>query len=267
MTILQSRWWKVGAVALLATSWLWGATATLVAPSISGAVGTEVKASLRVRGAQGLGSLQLDLTFDPALLEAQGVAPGEMLPGALLAFNVVEPGRLRIALTGDPQRAANGDGSLVEVTFRVLAAGECALRIESARAWEQTIDAPEMLLSLEPGRFAAGTAWWTDWKVLAAIAVVALALLVLLVRLVSRRRGRPAPAPAQWPGYAGQPQPRYPEPAPPPPVATPAPYSSQAPVAQSPPAFAGDRFCGGCGAALGPNAAFCPGCGRPVGGG
>ncbi len=161
---------------------------TLVAPNCQGLSGAEIKAPIHAREAEGIGSLQMEVVYDPTLLEPTEVEEGTMLPGAMLAFNVVAPGRLRVAVVGDPQTPVRGDGELVVVKFKVLgqAGRECPLNIEHAQAWEQTNEALDMLVKVEHGKFAIERAGMPLWIIVAVGVVV---LLAVVVFILAARRG------------------------------------------------------------------------------
>jgi len=133
------------------------ASVTVALPELESAVGTEIKVPLQVRGAQGLGPLQLDLLYDRELLEVKTVSEGDKLPIGLFDFNVVEPGRLRLVMTGTPNQPIHGDGELFVVKFLVRGptGKSCALKTDKVRAWEQAPEAYEMRVTTEPGKFSA----------------------------------------------------------------------------------------------------------------
>ena len=111
-----------------------------------------------------------------------------MLPGAMLAFNVVEPGRLRVAIAGDPQKPVRGDGELAVVKFKVLGAAgkQCPLSIEHAQAWEQTNEALDMLVKVEPGKFSIEGAGVPLWMIV-AVGVGLLAVFVFMLAARNRK--------------------------------------------------------------------------------
>ena len=163
------------------------ASVTLAVPDCQAAPGGEIKVPIQARRAEGVGSFQFELTYDPALLEFQEVEEGPMLSGAMLASNIVTPGRVKLAGVGDPKQPLHGDGELVLVRFRVLDEGgeECPIAIENARAWEQTDAAFDMLVKTETGQFRAER----DSRVWVLIAAGA-GLLVMLAVLFAARRKR-----------------------------------------------------------------------------
>lgn len=166
------------------------ASVTLIAPNCQGVTGAEIKATIHVREAEGIGSLQMEVVYDPTLLEPTEVEEGKMLPGAMLAFNVVEPGRLRVAAVGDPQKPVRGDGELAVVKLKVLgsAGKQCPLTIEHAQAWEQTNEALDMLVSVEPGKFSIEGAGMPLWMIVAA----GVGLLTVLVFMLAARNRKVA---------------------------------------------------------------------------
>jgi len=125
------------------------ASFTLVAPSVEGAVGSQIKAPILVKDAQGMGALELELTYDPGVLELIEVVPGAILSG-LVDYNVVQPGRVKIAMA--TSQAVKGSGELFMISFKVMAAGQSPLGLENVLAWEQA-NSQEMTASLEPGVF------------------------------------------------------------------------------------------------------------------
>ena len=166
------------------------ASVTLAVPNCQAATGDEIKVPIQARRAEGIGSFQLELVYDPALLEFQEVEEGPMLSGAMLASNVVAPGRVKLAGVGDPKKPLRGDGELVLVRFRVLGEGgqQCPLGIDNALAWEQTDAAFDMLVSTESGQFTAqrlGSPW-----IFVAIGGGLLAILVVLFAARRKTAGK-----------------------------------------------------------------------------
>lgn len=82
---------------------LHGATVTVVLPKVESTAAAEIKVPVQVRGAEGLGPLQLDLVFDAKQLKFVKASEGASGVG-LFDFNLAEPGRLRLVMTGDPNK-------------------------------------------------------------------------------------------------------------------------------------------------------------------
>jgi hypothetical protein len=167
----------------VAANCLQAASVTLVAPSGHGSVGTEFKAPIAARGAEGLGSFQMELVYDPALVQPLEVEEGTLVGGAMVAFNVIEPGRLRIAVAGNPRTPITGDGELLRVKFKLLGkeGAEGLLKFENALAWEQTNDGFEMLVNTEPGKITIDRVGLPMWVIAAGIAgLIAVAAIVVI---------------------------------------------------------------------------------------
>jgi hypothetical protein len=209
----------------------WGASVTVVLPHASGAPNVEIKVPVLVKGAQGLGPLQMDLLFDSTHLKFVKAAEGTGFGVGLFDFNLLEPGRLRLVMTGDPNKPIQGDGELFAVTLQVAgsASGQSPLTAEKVRAWEQTLDAFEMRVTVEPGSVTIASPGIPIWL----LATGATGFLLLLFALIRVLRKKPV---------ATQ-------------VLPPAPATLQV----------RGRFCSSCGAQLSPNSKFCPSCGQGVG--
>jgi hypothetical protein len=184
MTRLSLTTSLLALVAILAPS-ARAASVTLAVPTCKAAPNSAIKVPIQARQAEGVGSFQLELVYDPALLEFQEVEERPMLSGAMLASNVVAPGRVKLAGVGDPKKPLRGDGELVLVRFRVRGAGgkQCSLGIDNALAWEQTDAAFDMLVRTESGQFTVQRPGW-PWILAAAGG----GLLAILVALFAARR-------------------------------------------------------------------------------
>jgi hypothetical protein len=91
--------------------------------------------TVRVRATAGgtLQALKLELGYDRAVVEMEGVEAGELLgrQGAQALVLTPKPGRVDVALLG-AGAGLYGSGELVQVRFRVKAAGTAALTLKSA---------------------------------------------------------------------------------------------------------------------------------------
>ena len=95
-------------------------------------IGDSVPLSLVLMNLQGLEGLEVVLAYDPALLDAGEVKPGNLLTvdGAAVGVErTVEVGRVRARLTR-PSGIA-GSGLVASVAFRAIAAGPAEVRVES----------------------------------------------------------------------------------------------------------------------------------------
>ena len=160
---------------------------TVTPASVEGHPGREVVLPVTARGAQGVGALQMDVVYDPATLDFEGVTAGPMLEGALVESRSSAPGRVRVAAAGGA--AVSGDGTLFSLTFaaRGASASRTPVTIERARAWAQADDL-EMRVDVAAGEVrlvapaAGGLPAWAPFAGLAAVG------LVVLVVVRSRRR-------------------------------------------------------------------------------
>lgn len=130
-----------------------GASVTVVLSQVKGTSNAEVKVPVLAKGADGLGPLQMELLFDSQQLQFVKAAEGSGFGIGLFDFNLLEPGRVRLVMTGDPSKPIQGDGELFTVTFqaKASASGPSALTAEKVRAWEQTPEAHDMRVTVEAG--------------------------------------------------------------------------------------------------------------------
>ena len=209
------------------------AAVTIVLPQASASGDTELKVPVLVKGAQGLGPLQMDLLFDSKQLQFIKAAEGSGFGNGLFDSNLLAPGRLRLVMTGDPNKPIQGDVELFLLTFRTNAsgAGRSVLAADNLRAWEQTQDGFEMRVTLEPGSVTVSPHSGFIW--LSAVGGLMLIVLAVLFRVFQKKAHNTA--------------------------------KSAAAVTETKPA-SGVRFCPSCGVQVGPAAKFCPSCGKPTSG-
>jgi hypothetical protein len=159
-----------------------GAAVSLKVAKIEGG-GASVVVPITTDKCEGLGALQFDLTYDPAIVEPQSVDNGAALPNGLVEFKIKSPGRLGIALiSSDPVTEA---GELLKVTFKPLpkAAGATLLEITNQIAWDYKNNL-EMLITTEPGSLTVTAATGFDlipekWQTPAVIGGVLFLVIVL----------------------------------------------------------------------------------------
>jgi len=166
------------------------ATLTLSPELIEGAPGSEVEVPIVVGGSKGLEGLQFLLTFDPSVVRNIGVQLGPLAGAGELNVKVREPGKLRIAMY--PEKAINGDGTLLVARFEVLGAvgGSTAIELADARAWEFGESRPlEMLVAVTSGGVTVVRGLGLPRGVLLIGVGV---LLLLVVGTVMTRRSRSA---------------------------------------------------------------------------
>lgn len=196
----------VSLIALLAfAQTVLAATVTLRVASVEGASNGVVDVPIQIEGAKGIGAVQFDLLYDPAVVKAQSITRGPVAgDNALLESNVIQPGRMRaVFATTDGMK---GDGIFATARFVVIGntGQSSALTLESGRAWEP-ITHVEALVKTEPGKVTVA-ADYALWLLIAAICLVSLLLMFIVVGWLLSRRRRPAPAqPGYPPPYAAPP--------------------------------------------------------------
>lgn len=169
------------------------ASVTVSAGSAEAQPGGTVEIPIQLAGANGLGAVHLEMTYDPRVLTAESAAKGALAGNnALLESNTKEAGRVVIGLV--TLDGIKGDGVIATARFKVIgdAGTSSDLKLENNQAWERESHA-EVLVNTEAGKvtIAAGLPSW----LIPALAVFALLLLLLFLFFVLRRR-RPAPQPA-----------------------------------------------------------------------
>ncbi len=107
-----------------------------------------------VRGASNLGSLQMELRFDPQALELKGVKAGPLARNALVDSKISAPGRVQIGLVA--ASGISGDGGVVMLTFASGGkAGTVSLTVEQLQAADT--DLRDLVVTTTAGQFS-GTA-------------------------------------------------------------------------------------------------------------
>lgn len=177
------------------------ATATAAPPTVSagkvdGAPGQNVEVPIEIHGAKRLGSLNLHLSFDPAVLEFKSVEQGDVAADDV-RFHLIDPGTLSVALYSADEIA--GDGAILKVLMHVRGESgqKSPLTIGPLRIWNVD-DSSEMLVTGQGGEFSVVSKPWRSPWVWLAIAAVGL----IAVGLVAKKRStpaatRPAAAPAR----------------------------------------------------------------------
>ncbi|WP_340818997.1 cohesin domain-containing protein [Methanolobus sp. WCC4] len=84
----------------------------------TGAAESIVEVPINLEGAEDVGSMDISLMYDPAVLQAVGVEAGELGGNAYIESNTASEGKVMIALADSS--GINGDGSVAVVSFKVL---------------------------------------------------------------------------------------------------------------------------------------------------
>jgi hypothetical protein len=159
-------------------------------PETQGSSGSEVQIPIKVSGAKGMCGGQLEVHYDPRVLEAKKVEPGSLLEdgNTMVDCNPKEPGRLRIAFVGLDE--INGDGELIRAVFAVKGnAGQSSLlELKSVEAG-QLKNMLELQAIAQNGRFTvAGSGF--SLLVILLLLIAAVLVAASVVRVALRRRGR-----------------------------------------------------------------------------
>ncbi len=201
--------------------------------------GSSIETPISTERCDGLGALQFDLTYDPAIVEPESVEAGSALSNGLVEFEVKSPGLLRIALISSA--AVNESGELLKVRFKPVAAegGSTDVEITGEAAWdyennlEMLVTTEAGFLSLTPDAPPTKVLPNSDLKVPLVIGGVLLLLVVILI-IALAMRGRKPQTPAA------------------------------APSARDASSESEGAFCEKCGAQHNAGARFCPECGHAI---
>ncbi len=110
---------------------------------------------ISVKGARDLGTLHIELVYDPAILKADSFESGELAQNALVEVNPDTPGRVVIGIIDTD--GIQGDGPVVIISFKPVGQqGNSTLALENVTAHSATtlIDVPTTTVS--SGTFAIG---------------------------------------------------------------------------------------------------------------
>lgn len=151
----------------------------------SGGVGGTTTVPIVVSQPRGLGAVQVELVYDPAVLEVVGAEAGSLFSG-LVDYNTTRPGTLVVAMAGN--EGVQSGGELLQVSFRVLHEGQSALALRSARVWEQETSL-ELPVEVNNGSFSAGAGFAFPTRLVALLVVV---ILLFVAIKIARPKRRPA---------------------------------------------------------------------------
>ena len=105
----------------------------LPAAGCDGSVGaTEIPINLT--GASDVGSLHIELVYDPAIIQVTGVKAGKLAQNAVVDSNITAPGRAVIGIVSSA--GITGSGAVASVAFTAKAkTGSSALTLENVEAY------------------------------------------------------------------------------------------------------------------------------------
>ncbi|MBN1689804.1 MAG: hypothetical protein JW901_02145 [Dehalococcoidia bacterium] len=98
----------------------------------------QVTVPINASNASNLGSLEFELVYDPAIVQAEGVTKGDLADNAMLDFSLSRSGRIWVALVDS--NGLNGNGSLAVISFHKVGSGQTApiLKLENVNAHNAT---------------------------------------------------------------------------------------------------------------------------------
>lgn len=163
---------------------------TLRVESVQGAAGQEIDVPIMVKGASGIGPMEMVLSYDPAVLEAKEqncAKKGPLLANCLIESRSDKSGKM--AILWATNQAINGDGTLVVAHFTVRgqAGQKTPLTLQKVRAWSWGHPHLDALVTTEAGEFTVAGAGWPSWVIAVAV-VVALVVLLLILAAFRRRQ-------------------------------------------------------------------------------
>lgn len=159
---------------------------TVAVGSSTASPGQVVQIPITLSGANGLGALELVLTYDPAVLEAKSAERGSLLGSNSLVEHYSDAsGRLAVTLVSQDGVGSDGPVIVAHLLVKGQAGHKSALRLENVRAWDGKSHL-DFLVTTTGGEFTVGSGWPWWWIAVAIIAV--LLLLVLLSKATRRTR-------------------------------------------------------------------------------
>ena len=193
------------AVVLMPTASHAAATSVAVAvPAAKGGSGAEVKVPITITGAEGVGAMHVELTFDPAVLQPLSAEKGRLVSSNALVDSNPQPGRLTIGMVSSDK--VSGTGEIIVAKFKVLGKknSKSALGLEKVQAWEGDVNRFDIKVTTTPGEFTVTGKKAFPWLIVVIAAAVVIAGFVYM----RSRRQPPALATATaGPAPAGAPPP------------------------------------------------------------
>ena len=118
--------------------------------------GTDESFDVMIENAEDVGSLQIALSYDAAVIEITEVEAAELSKNALLEFNKDTAGFLTIGVVDS--MGIDGGGPIATVSYKVLQKdGDCPLRIIETQAFD-TDNLVDISMKLTDGMISGGKA-------------------------------------------------------------------------------------------------------------
>ncbi|MFA5399847.1 MAG: cohesin domain-containing protein [Dehalococcoidia bacterium] len=121
-------------IAALAALIIIPAAGCIKLPRKAASTSGQLKVPINAVNAGNLGSLEFELVYDPAIVQAEGVTKGDLADNAMLDFSLSRTGRIWVALVDS--NGLNGNGSLAVISFHRVGSGQTAatLKLENVIA-------------------------------------------------------------------------------------------------------------------------------------
>jgi hypothetical protein len=91
---------------------------TTSTPSAAATALKDLKVPVNLKGARAVGSLHMEIVYDPAVVSANGVEAGELGANSMIEFNSTTPGRVKVGIVD--ATGITGDGTVITVSFKAL---------------------------------------------------------------------------------------------------------------------------------------------------
>lgn len=100
----------------------------------SGSVGESIRVPILVEDAKNLGSMDVVITYDLAILKVKSVGKGELNKGLISSNTKEVEGKGIISIAIADSRGINGSGEIAVITFEGLKEGSSEIVIQGVRA-------------------------------------------------------------------------------------------------------------------------------------
>jgi len=176
---------------------------TVKVAEVSAAHRQVTEVPIEIAGASNVGSMHIELAYDPAVLEPVDVKTGALATGAFLESNLDTPGRVVLGLVA--AQGISGNGQVAVVLFDVPGrqGDSSSLTLENVQANDaSTLSAIQT--SFQNGTFQVGGAGGADTTtlIIGIFGVILVAAVVIIWQVTKGRRPAPEGAPAI--GVGGQ---------------------------------------------------------------
>ncbi|WP_406661452.1 cohesin domain-containing protein [Methanolobus sp. ZRKC3] len=158
---------------------------TVSVSDTTGAAGGIVEVPVNLEGATDVGSMDISLMYDPAVLQAVGVEAGELGGNAYIESNTGNEGEVIIALADSS--GINGDGTVVVVSFKVLGSVGSSSHLTLNEVSVHNTDLVEVISPTTDGTLSV-TEEASEGAGYGSMVVMTMAAIVMALFVVKRRR-------------------------------------------------------------------------------